>query len=63
MARDPICGMDISPSTAKFQADHEGEHFCFCSEGCLTKFMSQNPGAVKKMPTESAGHEHEGMHH
>ncbi len=38
MAKDPVCGMDVDPHTAKHRADHNGQPFYFCCAGCKTKF-------------------------
>jgi Cu+-exporting ATPase len=36
--KDPVCGMDVDPSTARHRADHDGRSYFFCSGGCETKF-------------------------
>ena len=41
MARDPVCGMDLTEPTA-FTHDHKGERYHFCSKHCSDKF-SQDP--------------------
>jgi len=38
--KDPVCGMDVNPATAKFKLEHEGQPFFFCSVGCLEKFRA-----------------------
>jgi len=40
MAKDPVCGMDVDPHTAKFRADHGGRTYYFCAAGCRTKFIA-----------------------
>jgi Cu+-exporting ATPase len=42
-AKDPVCGMDVDPSTAEHTAEHGGKVFHFCSAGCWTIFFS-DPG-------------------
>jgi Cu+-exporting ATPase len=37
--KDPVCGMDVDPATAKYHAEHSGQDFYFCSSGCHTKFV------------------------
>lgn len=50
---DPVCGMQVAPD-GPHQFDHEGEHFGFCSAGCLAKF-SADPGAyLANPPTRQA---------
>ncbi len=44
MAIDPVCGMEVDPATAKYTADHHGQHYYFCSESCRTRFV-KNPEA------------------
>jgi Cu+-exporting ATPase len=38
--RDPVCGMDVDPATAKFHVEHAGQHIHFCSVGCQAKFFA-----------------------
>ncbi len=38
MERDPVCGMDVDPKTAKHTSVHEGKTFYFCSPGCKKTF-------------------------
>src|SRR5579884_1089746 len=40
-ATDPVCGMRVDPATARFQLDHGGQKFYFCSAGCLEKFKRE----------------------
>lgn len=37
--KDPVCGMDVDPTQAKFKAENQGKQFFFCSSGCLEKFQ------------------------
>jgi P-type Cu+ transporter len=36
--KDPVCGMDVDPHTAKHRATLHGHPYYFCSAGCRTKF-------------------------
>lgn len=36
--KDPVCGMDVDPETAKHEAEHKGSTHYFCSAGCKAKF-------------------------
>jgi Cu+-exporting ATPase len=38
MAKDPVCGMDVDPHTAKHRSDYEGRTYYFCCAGCRGKF-------------------------
>src|SRR5690606_8969013 len=38
MAKDPVCGMDVNPATAKHVREYEGETYYFCNPRCAEKF-------------------------
>ncbi|KFC70287.1 Copper-translocating P-type ATPase [Devosia sp. LC5] len=38
--RDPVCGMQVDPATAKHKATYQGTTYFFCSEGCRSKFTA-----------------------
>jgi Cu+-exporting ATPase len=45
MAKDPVCGMDVSPEVASAQglsSEHEGQTYYFCGRGCKLDF-DENP--------------------
>lgn len=37
-AVDPVCGMTVKVSTARYRSVHDGRTYYFCSAGCLGKF-------------------------
>jgi len=39
-AKDPVCGMDVDPATARHRAEHDGRTHYFCSAGCRAKFAA-----------------------
>ena len=39
--RDPVCGMTVDVSSAKYQTNHSNEDYYFCSSHCLTKFRKE----------------------
>ncbi|MBZ5531530.1 MAG: XdhC family protein [Acidobacteriia bacterium] len=41
-ARDPICGMSVDTSKAKYKREYQGKWFYFCCGGCEQKFAA-NP--------------------
>ncbi|MEO8538937.1 MAG: hypothetical protein ABI577_04290 [bacterium] len=43
---DPVCLMDVDPTTAKYSADHNGRRVYFCAPSCRKQFMS-NPEAFE----------------
>src|SRR6267378_2945532 len=53
-AVDPVCGMRVDPTTAKFKSTHLGEEYVFCSAGCLVKFKA-NPEKILSSPPTSMG--------
>jgi Cu+-exporting ATPase len=38
--KDPVCGMDVDPHTARHRADHAGHTYYFCSAGCRGRFAA-----------------------
>ena len=54
MAKDPVCGMDVDPATAKFKTQHGGKDYFFCSAGCLRKFEA-DPKAILSAPPKPMG--------
>jgi P-type Cu+ transporter len=38
--KDPVCGMDVVPATAKHKTLHNGKEYFFCSAGCFAKFQA-----------------------
>ncbi len=41
--KDPVCGMQVDPATAKHSASHAGETYYFCAARCREKFLA-DPG-------------------
>ena len=48
-AKDPICGMDVNPATARHKTLHIGKEYFFCGAGCLAKFQA-NPEEILSSP-------------
>ena len=38
MERDPVCGMQVDPASARAKSEHSGRTYFFCCAGCATKF-------------------------
>lgn len=53
MVKDPVCGMDVDPSTARFKTTHAERSHYFCSASCLAKFEGDPVGYVSGSPTEA----------
>ncbi len=47
--KDPVCGMDVNPATARYKALHNEKEYFFCSAGCLAKFQA-NPEKILSSP-------------
>jgi Cu+-exporting ATPase len=52
--KDPVCGMDVNPATARFKIEHAGKDYFFCSKGCLDKFQV-NPDKILAGPPKPMG--------
>ncbi len=50
--RDPVCGMNVNPATAKHVHVHEGRKFYFCCAHCVEKFKA-NPPQYLSQPRSS----------
>lgn len=49
LERDPVCGMNVNPATAKHVHEHAGKKFYFCCGGCAEKFKT-NPEKYLNAP-------------
>lgn len=52
---DPVCGMDIDPTTAAGQSDYKEQTYYFCSLGCKKAF-DENPEKYLGKTDEHAHH-------
>ncbi|MGD0563805.1 MAG: heavy metal translocating P-type ATPase [Roseiarcus sp.] len=48
--KDPVCGMNVDPATAKHKSDHAGRTYYFCSAGCCEKFVADPRRYVGETP-------------
>ena len=53
MEKDPVCGMDVDPHTAKHRAEFEGKTYYFCAAGCRQKFLSHPKQYIHRTSTEA----------
>src|SRR5437899_8129936 len=53
--KDPVCGMDVDPATAKHKLDYAGKTSYFCSARCLEKFRA-NSDAYLAPPAAASAH-------
>ena len=49
---DPVCGMSVEPATAKHSAEHAGQTYYFCCNGCKTKFAADPEKYLKPREPE-----------
>src|SRR5579862_808634 len=49
LERDPVCGMNVNPASAKHVHEHAGKRFYFCCGGCVEKFKA-DPGKYLSKP-------------
>lgn len=54
-AKDPVCGMTVNKSTAKYTYDYKGSTHYFCSEGCKTSFSKEPEKYLAKTPEAKPG--------
>ena len=52
--KDPVCGMNVDPATAKWSHEHQGATYYFCNPGCQKKFVVDPERYVKGTPSASA---------
>src|SRR3989475_1570530 len=53
MERDPVCGMQVDPATARAKAEHGGRTYFFCCAGCAKKFQAAPEQYLKPQTTPS----------
>src|SRR5271169_1993453 len=49
LERDPVCGMNVNPATAKHIQGHGGRNYYFCCAGCKEKFKA-DPAKYLSVP-------------
>jgi P-type Cu+ transporter len=54
MERDPVCGMQVDPASARAQVEHGGKTYFFCCAGCARKFEAAPEQYLKPRPTPSS---------
>jgi P-type Cu+ transporter len=54
LERDPVCGMNVNPATAKHVHQHGGRNYYFCCAGCVDKFKA-DPAKYLAAPASPAG--------
>ena len=54
MQRDPVCGMQVDPASARAKAEHGGRTYFFCCAGCAKKFEGAPEQYLGPRPTPPA---------
>ena len=54
-ATDPVCGMDVIPSTTDITAEIDGNTYYFCAEGCRNSFVKDPQKYLCSPPTKKKG--------
>ena len=55
LSRDPVCGMNVNPATAKYSHEHDGKKYYFCCGGCAEKFKGNPQGYLDRPVPKSSG--------
>lgn len=53
MAKDPICGMDVDPATARHSSEYAQRTYYFCARGCKAAF-DRNPAGYAGTAAEAS---------
>ena len=52
---DPVCGMDVIPSTTDITAEIGGDTYYFCAEGCRNAFVKNPQKYLCSAPAKKKG--------
>src|ERR1700682_1281670 len=56
LEKDPVCGMNVNPASAKHTHAHAGKNHYFCCASCAEKFKTDPEKYLRKpAPTMSSG--------
>jgi RND family efflux transporter MFP subunit len=66
---DPVCGMEVEPSKAKYKSQHGGRTYYFCAESCKksfdgdpAKYTPKGPSAAKRLVASTGKPEPDSAH-
>src|SRR5579863_9437048 len=54
LERDPVCGMNVNPATAKHSLVYEGKNYYFCCASCAEKFKTDPKKYLDAPPKPAA---------
>ncbi len=55
LEQDPVCGMQVNPTTAKHIYEHAGKKYYFCCAHCVEKFKADPQGYPRKFVAPASG--------
>jgi len=55
-AKDPVCGMQVDIAHASVKADHGGQTWYFCCQGCRDKFLAEPDKYLSSAALPVTGH-------
>lgn len=58
LLKDPVCGMDVDPSTTQHHVELDGHDHYFCSAGCRNAFEA-DPSSFLEPGHLSSHHHHD----
>lgn len=50
LVKDPVCNMDVDPTTSKLKFDYKSQSYYFCNPKCLDKFSHEPEKYLNKTP-------------
>ncbi|MGH9545336.1 MAG: heavy metal translocating P-type ATPase [Terriglobales bacterium] len=53
--KDPVCGMNVEPSTSRHKLEHAGKPYHFCCASCLEKFRARPGDYLTAHPAPETG--------
>jgi Cu+-exporting ATPase len=51
--KDPVCGMDVDPTTARYRFEYSGKTYYFCCGGCLEEFRADFERSLSPKPSDN----------
>jgi Cu+-exporting ATPase len=53
IVKDPVCNMDVVPSTARGSSEYKGQTYYFCSQSCAQRFKADPEKYLAPKPSKS----------
>ncbi|MEO7587464.1 MAG: heavy metal translocating P-type ATPase [Arachnia sp.] len=58
LAKDPVCGMNVDPTTSEHRTEHGQNTYCFCSRRCQSRFEASPTTYLDPQGSDDGGHDH-----